>query len=96
MTTFEALLRSLLTRRISPREAMRGLGEWADVDFDSNPAFVNYRESCPSQIALTPGPVRDALEATLRGALSPGELRDWALFIAFERCFQYSRATSGR
>ena len=60
MSTFRAWLQSLLARRIPPREALRGLIEFATADFEADPAFVRYRESCPDQIALTPTAVRRA------------------------------------
>ena len=87
MSTFRALLQSLLTRRIPPREAIRGLGEFARVDFDANPAYVEYRQSCPEEVELSPTAVREALEAYLRGEMSSSELRDWALFITLSGAF---------
>jgi len=87
MSTFRALLRSLLTRRIPPREAIRALGEFARVDFDSNPAYVEYRQACPDEVELAPTAVRDALEAYVRGDMSGSELRDWALFITLSGAF---------
>jgi hypothetical protein len=67
---------------------MRGLGEFARADFDSNPAYVEYRQSCPDDIELTPQAVRSALEAYLAGEMSAQELRDWALFITLSGAYR--------
>ena len=88
MTNFEALLRSVLTRRIPPREGMRGLREYATVDFDSNPAYVQYRQSCPAEVELSPAPVRAALEDFLAGGMTATELRDWAIFIVLTGAYR--------
>jgi len=87
MSNFRALLQSFLSRRIPPREAIRGLAEFATADFESNPAYVRYRETCPDQIELTPAAVRDALEAYLAKEMTDRELRDWALFVTLTSAF---------
>jgi hypothetical protein len=60
---------------------MRGLTQHATFDFDSNPAYVNYRENCPAELELTPAPVRAALQDYLSGGMTAADLRDWAIFI---------------
>ncbi len=87
MTDFEALLRSVLTRRIPAREGMRGLAAFATVDFDATPAYVNYRQPCSAEVELTPPSVRDALTAYLAGYMTARELRDWAIFITLSGAF---------
>ena len=67
---------------------MRGLTEYATVDFDSNPAFVNYRKSCPAEIELTPGAVRAALQDYLAGGMTAADLRDWAIFIVLSGAYR--------
>ena len=79
---YQALLQSVLIRRIPPREGMRRLRQWATTDFDSNPAYVNYTQAAPSEVELDPAAVREALEAFLRDDTPAAEMRDWALFIA--------------
>jgi hypothetical protein len=66
---------------------MRSLGEFARADFDANPAYVEYRQSCPDAIELSPDAVRGALAAYLAGEMSAQELRDWALFITLSGAY---------
>lgn len=87
MSTFRALLEAFLARRIPPREAIRSLGEFAAVDFDANPAYVDYREPCPDEVELNPAAVRGALAAYLSKEMSEKELRDWALFVTLSGAF---------
>jgi hypothetical protein len=87
MSAFRALLEGLLSRRIRPGEAIRGLGEYAKVDFEANPAFVEYREPCPDEIDLTPEAVRGALEAFLAEQMTAKDLRDWALFVTLSGAY---------
>ncbi len=81
MTEFEALLTSAVTLRISPSEAIRGLTAFATVDFDANPAYVNYRKHIGEEVEIRPEHVRAALREFLAGRFSAKELRDWCLFI---------------
>jgi hypothetical protein len=81
MTEFEALLTSALTLRIPPSEAIRGLSAYAIADFDSNPAYVNYRQPISEEVEMRPSHVRAALGEYLQGRLTAKQLRDWCLFI---------------
>jgi hypothetical protein len=81
MTEFEALLNSAVTLRIAPSEAIRGLTAFATHSFDTNPAFVNYRQPIAEDVEIRPSHLHHALSEYLAGHLSGKELRDWALFI---------------
>lgn len=81
MDDFQVLLDGVLTRRIPPREGMARLRQWATVEFDANPAYVNFTARIDDDVPLTPPAVRTALEAYLAGDMAAAELRDWAIFI---------------
>ena len=81
MTEFESLLTSAVTLRIPPSEAIRGLGAFAIADFESNPAYVNYRQPIGEEVELMPAHVRAALHEYLKGRFSAKQLRDWCLFV---------------
>ena len=87
MSAFRTLLENFLSRRIPPGEAIRGLSEYATVDFNANPAYVDYREPCPDEVDLTPGAVRGALESFLADEMTAKDLRDWALFVTLSGAF---------
>ena len=87
MPAFEVLLRSFLNRRLTPREAVRELGQFAVVNLDSNPAYIRYRDHCPGQVELTPNAVRQALQAFVDGSMAASDLRDWALFVTLSGAF---------
>jgi hypothetical protein len=88
MTEFQSLLTSAVTLRIPPSEAIRGLTAFATVDFDSNPAYVNYRNPIGEEVELHPNHLRNALNQFLAGQLSAKELRDWSLFITLNGHFR--------
>ncbi|SRR6266566_572796 len=81
MTEFEALLTSAVTLRIPSSEAIRGLSAFAIADFESNPAYVNYRKPIGEEVEVLPSHVRAALEEYLNGRFSSKQLRDWCLFV---------------
>ena len=82
------MLQSVLTRRIPPREGMRGLRQWAAVDFDSNPAYVSYNRAAPDEVELSPAAVHQALAGFLQDDTPALEMRDWALFIVLSAGFR--------
>ena len=88
MTEFQALLTSALTLRIPPSEAIRGLSAYATADFDSNPAYVNYRRPISEEVEIRPTHVRAALGEYLQGRFAAKQLRDWCLFIVLTGHFK--------